>query len=61
MSILGSILGTIADVALTPVAIVADCIPGAGGWVDGNQSHTEAKAADVLDDLRKVKDQLEDL
>lgn len=61
MSMFGTLLGTVIDVATAPIAIVKDVIPGGGGYVDGNQSHTEKKVEQVSDDLSKLREQIEEL
>ena len=61
MGLLGSILKTGFDVVTSPIAIVKDCIPGAGGSVDGNPSYTSEKLKELSDDKDEIRDNLEDL
>ena len=61
MGLFGKIIGTALDVVTTPIAIVKDVIPGAGGYIDGNRSHTADKIEQVSDDLKEVREDIEDL
>jgi len=61
MGLFGKILGTALDVVTAPIAVVKDAIPGAGGYVDGNRSHTGRKIEEVSDDLKEVREDIEDL
>jgi len=61
MGLLGKLLGTAIDVLATPIAIAKDVFPGGGGYIDGNSSKTAKKIAKVADDLREVRDDIEDL
>ena len=61
MGLFGKILGTALDVVTTPIAIVKDVIPGAGGYVDGNRSKTGKKIEEIGDDLKEVREDIEDL
>ena len=61
MGLLGKILGTALDVVITPIAMARDVIPGAGGYIDGNRSKTGDKIEEIGDDLKKVREDIEDL
>lgn len=61
MGLFGKLLGTAIDVATSPIAVVKDVIPGAGGYVDGNRSHTGRKVEQVSDDLKEVREEVDDL
>ena len=61
MGLFGKILGTALDVVTAPIAVVKDAIPGAGGCIDGNRSHTGRKIEEVSDDLKEVREDIEDL
>lgn len=61
MGLFGKILATALDVVTTPIAIVKDVIPGAGGYVDGNDSKTSDKMDKISDDLKKVREDIEEL
>lgn len=49
------------DVVTTPIAIAKDVIPGAGGYIDGNRSKTGEKIEEIGDDLKEVREDIEDL
>lgn len=61
MGLLGKILGTAIDVATSPIAMAKDVIPGCGGYIDGNGSHTREKIEQVSDDLKEVREEVEEL
>ena len=61
MGLFGKLLGAAIDVVTSPIAVVKDVIPGAGGYVDGNRSHTAKKLEDIGEDLHKVREDIEDL
>lgn len=61
MGLFGKLLGTAIDVVTTPIAVVKDAIPGAGGYIDGNRSHTGRKVGEVVDDLKEVREEIEEL
>jgi hypothetical protein len=61
MSLLGKIIGTAFDVVTTPIAVAKDMVPGCGGYIDGNRSKTGEKIEDLSDDLKEIRDDLEDL
>jgi hypothetical protein len=61
MGLLGKLIGTALDVATSPIAVIKDAIPGAGGYIDGNLSHTGRKIEEVSDDLKEVREDIEDL
>lgn len=61
MGLLGKLLGTALDVVTTPIAIAKDMIPGAGGYIDGNRSKTGEKIEEIGDDLKEVREDIEDL
>ena len=61
MGLFGKLLGTALDVVTTPIAVVKDVIPGAGGFVDGNDSHTEEKLEQLENDYEKIREDVEDL
>jgi len=61
MGLFGKILGTALDVATSPLAVVQDVIPGAGGYVDGERSKTAQRIEDVADDLHDVREEVEEL
>jgi len=61
MGLFGKIIGTALDVVTSPIAVVKDCIPGAGGYVDGNRSKTGEKCEQISDDLKEVREEVEDL
>ena len=61
MGLFGKIIGTALDVVTTPIAMAKDVIPGAGGYIDGNRSKTGEKIEEVADDLKEVREDIEDL
>lgn len=61
MGLFGKLIGTALDVVTSPIAIAKDVIPGCGGYVDGNRSKTGEKLEEIGDDLREVREDIEDL
>ena len=61
MGLFGKILKTGFDVVTSPIAIVKDAIPGAGGYVDGYRSHTSQKIEQIGDDKDEIREELDDL
>lgn len=61
MGLFGKILKTGLDVVTSPIAIVKDAIPGAGGYVDGKKSQTSKKLEQLGDDVEEIRDELDDL
>jgi len=61
MGLFGKLLGTAIDVVTTPIAIAKDVIPGAGGYIDGNRSKTGKKIEEIGDDLKEMREDIEDL
>lgn len=61
MGLLGKILVAAIDVATSPVALIKDAIPGAGGYIDGNRSHTERKAKQTAKELKEIKEDIREL
>ena len=61
MGLFGKLLKTGFDVVTSPIAVVKDAIPGAGGYVDGNRSHTSRKLEELSDDKDEIREELDDL
>ena len=61
MGLFGSIFGSVFDVVETPIAMAKDVIPGAGGYVDGNSSKTGEKIKEVVEHLKEVREDIEEL
>jgi hypothetical protein len=61
MGLFGKLLGTAFDVVTAPIEIAKDVIPGCGGYIDGNHSKTADKIEEVSNDLKEVREKLEDL
>jgi len=61
MGLLGSLLKTGFDIVTSPIAVIKDAIPGAGGLVDGNRSHTKEALDQIAEDKDDIRDALNDL
>jgi hypothetical protein len=61
MGLLGKILVASIDVATSPIAVLKDITPGAGGYIDGNRSHTERKAEKTSKALKEIKEEIREL
>jgi len=61
MGLFGKILKTGLDIATSPISLVKDAIPGAGGYIDGNRSHTSRKFEELSDDKDEIRDALDDI
>lgn len=61
MGLFGKLIGTVIDVVTAPIAVAKDVIPGCGGLIDGNRSKTGEKVEEISEDLREVREDIEDL
>lgn len=61
MGLLGKILVASINVVTSPIAVLKDITPGGGGYIDGNQSHTERKIEITAKELKEIKEDIREL